>query len=350
VRDAARLLVAARAGRLASLDVTPAALLTAFPLPWAVELAVHAEAAGLPAGRRLLRWLADQLGPVVHEMLPGQVREAAARRLLAAVPATPPGRTRIEVLGPLRVLVDGVVVHPPELRRRRVRELLELLALHGELYRARAVELLWPDLDPQAAARNLRVTLAYLRRALEPDRQGSHLRADRDRIRLAPSSSLEVDLAELRGHLDEARRAGSRGDPGAAGAELAAAVELWRGDPLTEVSDGSVRTAIQAELTAAALALGERRLAEGATAAARDLAQRVLAAEPYAERALRLLLAAATQHRDPAATAEAIDRVRDTLAGLGVAPQPATVVVLRQAHLAVGGVRLSAPRPVRPAR
>ncbi len=349
VRAAARLLVAARAGRLAALDVTPETILTAFPLPWAVELAVHAEAAGLPDGRRLLRWLADHLGPVVHELLPAHHASTAGRRLLTAVPATPPGRTRIEVLGPLHVLVDGVVADPPELRRRRVRELLQLLVLHGDLYRARAIELLWPDLDPPAAARNLRVTLAYLRRALEPDRQGSHLRTDRDRIRLAPSAALEVDLTELRGHLGEARRAGARGDPAAAVAELAAAVELWRGEPLTDLSDGSVRTAILAELTAAALTVGERRLAEGAPIAARDLAQRVLAVEPYAERALRLLLAAATQHRDPAATAEAIDRVREALTGLGVAPEPATVVVLRQAHLAVGGVRLSAPRPVRPA-
>jgi DNA-binding SARP family transcriptional activator len=346
VRDTARLLVAARAGRLGGGALPPPeTVVTAFPLPWAVELAVHAEAAGLPDGRRLMRWLADHLGPIAHEMLPAG---AVAGRLAAAVPATPPGRTRIEVLGPLRILHDGVVVDPPEMRRRRVRELLELLVLHGDLYRDRAGELLWPDLDPAAAGRNLRVTLAYLRRALEP--HGSHLRADRDRIRLAPTASLEIDLYELRGHLDEARRAAARGDPAAAGPELAAAVELWRGEPCTELLDGAVRTSILAELTAAALALGERRLTEGDPAAARDLAQRVLGAEPYAERALRLLLAAATQHRDPAGLAEAIDRVRDTLAGLGVTGEPATVVVLRQAHLAAGGVRLSAPRPVRPAR
>ena len=63
VRAAARLLLAARAGRLTTTgEVDPETVLVAFPLPWSVELAAHAEAAGLPFGRQLLRWLADHLG------------------------------------------------------------------------------------------------------------------------------------------------------------------------------------------------------------------------------------------------------------------------------------------------
>ena len=48
------------------------------------------------------------------------------------------------------------------MRRRRVRELLTVLAVHGELDRVRVMGLLWPELGPEAAARNLRVTLTYL--------------------------------------------------------------------------------------------------------------------------------------------------------------------------------------------
>ena len=51
------------------------------------------------------------------------------------------------------------------------------------------------------------------------------------------------------------------------------------------------RTAILAELTEVALVLGERRLAEGDPVAARQLAERALTAEPYAERGLRLAAA-----------------------------------------------------------
>jgi LuxR family maltose regulon positive regulatory protein len=160
VRAAARLLLAARAGRLTATDeVAPATILTAFPLPWAAELAAHAEAAGLPFGRQLIQWLVDHVGSTVHDALhvladdPRTTAATGASRLLIAVPAIPTSHTRIEVLGPLRILVNGTPVHAPELRRRRVRELLTALAVHGDLDRTRLMDLLWPDLDPQAAAR-----------------------------------------------------------------------------------------------------------------------------------------------------------------------------------------------------
>ncbi|MBB2941072.1 DNA-binding SARP family transcriptional activator [Actinoplanes lutulentus] len=337
VREAVRLLLAGRAGRLTSTgDVTPETVLIALPLPWSVELAAHATAAGLPFGRRLMRWLADRLGRRAHEALHPLLADharpalvAGARRLLAAVPAQAAGHARVEVLGPLRVVVDG---NPVELRRRRVRELLSVLAAHEEMDRDRLMDLLWPDLDPAAAARNLRVTLTYLRQALGPD----HLRCDRSWVRLARSAALTVDLAELRDHLDEARRARQRGDPAAADAALGAALRLWRGDPLTDLpTTDSTAVSLLAELTEAALTLGERRLAQGDTTAAADLARRAMAAEPYAERAMRLLLAVETQRRDPAALRRTVSRVRQTLSSLGAAPEQATRIVLRQAELAV---------------
>ena len=59
----------------------------------------------------------------------------------------PPGETtRIELLGPVRLLVDGDVVERPEQRRARVRELLAVLTIHPTLGRERAMDLLWPDL------------------------------------------------------------------------------------------------------------------------------------------------------------------------------------------------------------
>ena len=165
-----------------------------------------------------------------------------------------------------------------------------------------------------------------------------HLRSDRDRVRLVTSKALTIDLAELRDHLDQAGRARPRGDPAAADTALAAAVGLWRGEPLVEVSGlpdfAALQASMLAELTEAALTLGERRLAEGDTAAARDLAQRALAVEPYAERCMRLLLAVETQRRDPAAMKRTVHRVRETLTALGTPPEPATTIVLRQAHLA----------------
>ncbi|MEU8243563.1 BTAD domain-containing putative transcriptional regulator [Actinoplanes missouriensis] len=332
VREVARLLLAARAGRLTSVPmtgVTPETVLIALPLPWAVELAAHAAGAGLPFGRRLFQWLVDHLGGRAHDALrPLSGRMSGARRLLDAVPTTPSSATVVAVLGPLQVLVDG---RPVELRRRRVRQLLTILAVTGEIDRDRLMDLLWPDLDPSAAARNLRVTLTYLRQALGAD----HLRCDRSWVRLVRSKALTVDLADLRDHLAEAHAARTRGDPAAAGTALAAAVGLWRGDPLTDLIglDG-VAAGVLAELTEAALTLGERRFAEGDATAAAELARRALAAEPYAERGMRLLLAAETQRRDPVALGRVVCRVREVLDSLGAAPEPATRIVLRQAELA----------------
>ncbi|MEU4558690.1 BTAD domain-containing putative transcriptional regulator [Actinoplanes sp. NPDC023936] len=388
VREVARLFLAARAGRLTSAGVTasaagatasmvgvtvsaadvtpsmagvtPETVLIALPLPWAVELAAHAAGAGLPFGRQLFQWLVDHLGRRAHDALRSvadrqspdsgaraarparqspdsgasdvcrarRLLDSGARQLLAAVPVTPSSTTVVAVLGPLRVLVDG---RPVELRRRRVRQLLTVLAVTGELDRDRLMDLLWPDLDPAAAARNLRVTLTYLRQALGPD----HLRCDRSRVRLVRSKALTVDLADLRDHLAEADAARSRGDPAAADTSLTAAVRLWRGDPLTDLIGFDGLTAgVLADLTEAALTLGERRLAEGDTAAAAELARRALAAEPYAERCMRLLLAAETQRRDPVALGRVVCRVRETLSTLGATPEPATRIVLRQAELA----------------
>ncbi|BAL91119.1 putative SARP-family transcriptional regulator [Actinoplanes missouriensis 431] len=332
VREVARLLLAARAGRLTSVPmagVTPETVLIALPLPWAVELAAHAAGAGLPFGRRLFQWLVDHLGSRAHDALrPLAGRISGARRLLDAVPITPSAATVVSVLGPLRVLVDG---RPVELRRRRVRQLLTILAVTGEIDRDRLMDLLWPDLDPAAAARNLRVTLTYLRQALGAD----HLRCDRSWVRLVRSKALTVDLADLRDHLAEADAARSRGDPAATGPALAAAVGLWRGDPLTDlVGFDGVAAGVLAELTEAALTLGERRFAEGDTTAAAELARRALAAEPYAERGMRLLLAAETQRRDPVALGRVVCRVREALNTLGAPPEPATRIVLRQAELA----------------
>jgi DNA-binding SARP family transcriptional activator len=346
VRQAARQLLAARRGRLRPDDELPPAGLafTALPLPWSVELAARARAAGHPSAGRLAEQLARYAGAAAHEelcRLAAQGRGPAAqgaRQLLATVTRPPASVTGIEVLGPLRLLVDGVEVQPAELRRTRVRELLAVLAVRGSATRDQLMDLLWPDLPPADAAGNLRVTLSYLRRALEPDRPpgtpSHHLRVDRDSVGLVRSTHLQIDFADLREHLapSAARSAGADPDRG-----LVAAVALWRGEPLADLARLPAFAADVAEvrmlLVEAALTLGERRLAEGDTAEALRLAERVLAADDVAERGLRLLLAARLHRGEPVAIAAAVRRVEAALADLGVRPEPATAMLLRQARI-----------------
>jgi DNA-binding SARP family transcriptional activator len=351
-REVARTFLAAREGTLRAADALPAppVVHTALPLPWALELAARARSARNPAGEQLAQWLADRLGSVVHDELrwlatqPDRAVARGATELAARVPFPPEQTTRIDVVGPFGLVVDGEPVDRPELRRARVRELLALLALYGSLGRERAIDLLWPDLPVADAARNLRVTLTHVRRLLEPDRgrggAGYHLRVENDRIRLVASSRLVVDLWETRHHLDAAAAARRTGDIAAQARHLEAAVEHWTGHPLTDLERiPELCTEVEhvrMQLVDAALTLGELRLAEGDANAARYCAERVLAVDPFVERALRLLIGSGLQRADRSATEAAARRVVAALDELGLEPQPATEILLRQARGFVG--------------
>jgi DNA-binding SARP family transcriptional activator len=250
---------------------------------------------------------------------------------------------RIEILGPVRVLVGGHPVDAPDLRRGRVRTLLALLTLAGPLRRDRITELLWPEHDTADAARNLRVLLARLRAVLEPDRRaagtpglGRVLRADGDTIGLAGAPRVDADVWELAGLVELTRRAHAAGDAAAQARHLARVAALWRGEPLTDL-DEVVDLAPDVEhvrrwLVDAVLHLGELRLAGGRVADALRCAERARAAAPYDERAHRLLLAAALQRRDPLGVARALTEVDTALAEVGADPEPATAMLLRQAR------------------
>ena len=86
------------------------------------------------------------------------------------------------------------------------------------------------------------------------------------------------------------------------------------------------------QLAEAALTLGELRLAEGDAASTIASAERVLAVDPYAERGLRLLLAAHLQRGDRTQARNAAVRTHAALADLGLPPEPATAILLRQAE------------------
>jgi DNA-binding SARP family transcriptional activator len=346
-RATARALVAARAGNLAAAgELAPAHALCFLPLPWSVELAARLAAAGHPHGHELGRWLADTLGPTVHRQLRETARSArpyaaGAAHLLADLPAPPAHRTRIDVIGPMRLARDGQPAGPPELRRARVRQLLSALVLHRALTRDQAIELLWPGLDPAKAARNMRVTLTHLRRLLEPDRSGGdasyHLRTDGDTIRLQESEFLSADLWALDALDKQASQARADGDLDAAATLLADAVALWRGDPLPDLdyvrSPDVVGQVDQVRVRHLShlLALGELRLVADDAAGSFALAERALSLEPFDARGHRVYLAAAIRARRTDQIAAAYQRVRSALGQLGVPPDPPTAILLRQA-------------------
>lgn len=240
----------------------------------------------------------------------------------------------------MRLTRDGVPVDAPELRRARVRQLLCVLVLHPVLTRDQTIELLWPGLAPAKAARNLRVTLTHLRRLLEPGRAvgdaSYHLRTDGDTIRLAPSESLTVDLwtfDQLDLRVDQVR---ADGDIDRAANLLSEAITLWRGEPLPDLYDlrdpGTATEVdrLRGRHVRQLLALGELRLVTDDAAEALTLAGRALSLEPFDSRGHRLALAAALRGRNPAQIAATRHNILAALRQLGVAPDPATAILLRQ--------------------
>jgi DNA-binding SARP family transcriptional activator len=219
-----------------------------------------------------------------------------------------------------------------------VRALLSLLVIHRVLSRERAIDLLWPELSGRDGARNLRVTLTYLRQLLEPERPPGeasfHLRADGLTLALHPSDYLLVDLWELQRLRRDADQNRGLGDPERTMALLEAATAWWRGEPLVDL--GGVE-GVEPEVEhvrimqlESLLELGELRLVRGDAAQARRDAERALVLDPYSERAHRLAIAAALRSRDRMRIDAVRRRALVTLDELGAPPEPATEILLRQ--------------------
>ena len=244
-RALARLVVAVEEGGTPRWEdmPPPPTVLTWLPLPWSVRLAVAAHAAGRASGLELIGYLLDVTGDHARTVLreaAGTDGGGAASTLLAVVPAPPETVTDIGVVGPLLLSRDGAPADVPELSRRRVRELLSLLALRVEASREAVMAALWPDLDPARARNNLNVTVRHLRSALEPGRRPGEasflLRTSGDLLRLHRSPHLRVDLWEVRRHLDRALQHEGHGQLAEALGCYVAAAELWRGDPLADLA------------------------------------------------------------------------------------------------------------------
>jgi DNA-binding SARP family transcriptional activator len=348
----ARQLLDGRAGRLTagSRLAPPADVFTSLPLPWSVELAAHAEAAGSRDGQQLVAALADWAPVAVHAELswlaehdddPRARRGAAA--LLRSVPDPSVTTLRIEVLGPLCLREGDATIDGPERRRSRVRTLLSLLALRGPVRRERVIDLMWPDLEPSAASRNLRVTLSRLRQLLEPGRRAgqpsARLRVDAASIGLAGPPRVNVDVWDLRRHLDESEQARHAGDSELVAWHLEQVTRLWRGDPLADLQEMAELTGeveqVRRSLVDATLRLGELRLVAGRFDESLICAERARAASPYLERAHRLVIAAHLQRRDQEGVASAVAELELMLAELGLEAEPATQMLVRQARARV---------------
>jgi LuxR family transcriptional regulator, maltose regulon positive regulatory protein len=316
----------------------------AFPLPLAVELAVGALLDDDDRGHVCLEHYVRAKPSATREALQGlaggKSRAAkAARDVLAVMPIPPDEPVRVEVLGAARLWRGDAVVDDADWRRERVRALLLLLVVRGEVRREEAAALLWPDLDEKKASANLRLTLHYVQTVLEPRRAGREapyfVAQDAGFLRLQGHDRLAVDAWELARLVDEAHAAEAAGAPSRALELLLEAIGLWRGEPLEDVAFAEwampSREALHARCVAAGVRAAELLLGAGRDDEALDVAERVLRAEPWCEPAYRVQLSAHLAAGNRAAALRALESCRAMLDDLGVEPDPETEMLARRA-------------------
>jgi predicted ATPase/DNA-binding SARP family transcriptional activator len=257
----------------------------------------------------------------------------------------PETSVRVDVLGPLRLVVAGVEV---DVRGPKRRAVLALLALAEG--RAVTVEhlldALWPAEVPESGRQALHSHVSRLRAHLGA--AAGRLTTLQDGYRLDLGAE-ELDLARARTLLRDGRaRAGD--DPPGAHRLLQEAHALWRGPMLADLVDvepvaaavqecAELRRAVTDVLVDAAIAAGRADAVVGVAAAA-------LAADPLREPSVLLLMRAlAAAGRAPDALA-AGRRYRRRLADeTGLDPSPA----LAELERAIAGGGFAGPGPARPA-
>src|SRR5829696_3881695 len=129
-------------------------------------------------------------------------RASASQQRGPRLRGTPGGEpVRVWLLGGFRVTVGPRSIGEEEWRLKKAASLLKLLALAPghRLHREQAMELLWPDLDPEAALNNLHHALHVARRTLEPaapagSTASRYLHLRDERLTLYPEGPLWVDV------------------------------------------------------------------------------------------------------------------------------------------------------------
>ncbi|HET7278622.1 MAG TPA: BTAD domain-containing putative transcriptional regulator [Dermatophilaceae bacterium] len=242
-------------------------------------------------------------------------------------------RVEFHVLGPLRVVVDGVEV---PIAARRQRALLVLLAINaGRVVPAeRLIDQLWDGTPPPQGAVTLRSYVSNVRQALGGQSGFGSLLVTR-----GPGYCLDVpgecvDAMRLSTAAEEGRERLRQNRPGDALAAFDIAVSTWTGDPLAEVADHEAAQSTITQLTEAYHGALEGRfealLALGRHADALPGMERLAAENPLREEP-RALLMVALYRAGRAAEALEVHRTFRLLLNdeLGIDPSPRLDGLLR---------------------
>ena len=304
---------------------------------------------GPPDVRRLVPLLLAARG---HRIRPAYVARLLADLGLPDIEVHPGYQLRVQTLGAFRVWRGDVEVAPREWQRDKARQLFQLLltergsGLSGAagqtrptgrwLQREEIVERLWPQLSPEAAARDFKVALNALNRALEPahtaDAAFVFVVRDGAAYRLRPEADLWLDAAEFAQRCE--RGLHGTADEGAI-AELREGLRLYAGDYLPEAIYEDWATDERERLLTLYLRAADRLagalIERGDYEEGLDLCQAILGRDVCWERAYRLMMTAYARQGNRGQAHRVHARCVEVLrAELDVPPSAETVALYRQ--------------------
>jgi DNA-binding SARP family transcriptional activator len=256
------------------------------------------------------------------------VRRLVGGTLIASLPERPMAgpttvdRVRVGVLGDLEVIVDGEAV---EIAAPKQRAVLTVLALQpGRLVRlSELIDGVWGDEPPPTATKSLQSHVSRLRALV-----------GRDVVRgsgggyLLDIRSADVDASQFESAVEQGRHLLASGRFAEADDTLTGALDLWRGEALTDLGDGTFAAGASTRLHELKLGAEEDRSAARSRAGRAEAAvvelEALVESEPLRERRWELLIEALYRAGRQADALRAFQRARARLADeLGIEPGPA---------------------------
>jgi DNA-binding SARP family transcriptional activator len=148
------------------------------------------------------------------------------------------GPLEFRILGPIEVLRGGQPIRLGGTRQRAVLALM-LLNANRTVSSDRIIEEVWDSPPPETALNSLHVQISHLRSALEPERvlsAPSQVILRRDPGYAIQVADSQFDLFRFESLWGDGRRSLVEGDPGAARPLLGQALDLWRGEALSDLA------------------------------------------------------------------------------------------------------------------